>query len=368
MRPAIPIYRPYFDEREEAAVAEVLRSGWIGLGAKTEELEARFSERVGARYGVALNSATAALHIALMLRDLEPGDEVLVPTLTFVATAMAANYVGATPVLCDVEREFLCLDVDDAERRRTSRTRAVIPVLYGGHVMPDVDLDVPTIYDSAHATGSGFDAGGKLCCWSFHAVKNITTGDGGMITTDDEDVYRRALRLRWLGIDKSTWADVDRAFPWEYPIEEVGFKYHMNDLAAAIGLVQLEKLDEMQAIRHRLVQQYLEELYGVPGLELPAYDPDSSWHLLVVRTPHRDALSLYLKERGINTGAHYKPIHLYPLYRAGALPVAEEEWPKLLTLPLFPALTSDQISEICAAVRAGMSQFGGPEDAQVAVG
>jgi perosamine synthetase len=353
----IPIYRPYFDEREEEAVAEVLRSGWIGLGPKTEELEVRFSELVGARYGVALNSATAALHLALKLLDLEPGDEVLVPTLTFVASAMIAMYEGGRPVLCDIERASLCLDVEDADRRRTPRTRAVIPVLYGGHVMGDVDLGVPSIYDCAHAIGSGFDAGGKLCCWSFHAVKNITTGDGGMITTDDEELYQRARRLRWLGIEKSTWADVDRAFPWEYRIEEVGFKYHMNDIAAALGLAQLEKLDEMQAIRHVLVQQYLEELNGVPGIELPPYEPNSSWHLFVIRTPYRDELSLYLRDRGINTGAHYKPIHLYPLFHEYALPVAEREWPKLLTLPLFPALTSSQVSQICEAVKVGLREL-----------
>src|SRR5262249_9174472 len=159
--------------------------------------------------------------------------------------------------------------------------------LYAGHVMPDVDVGVPAVYDCAHAVGSGFDASGKTCCWSFHAVKNVTTGDGGMLTTDDEDFYRRAMRLRWLGIDKSTWEDVDRVDRWEYPIVEVGYKYHMNDIAAAIGLVQLEKLEEMQAIRRELVQQYLEELADVPGLELPAYESDSAWHLFVVRTPHR---------------------------------------------------------------------------------
>src|SRR5262249_11243442 len=199
MKTPIPIYRPTFDEREEAAVAEVLRSGWIGLGPRTEEFEERFAKHVGARFAVGFNSATAALHVALKLLDLQPGDEVLVPTLTFVATAMVAAYDRTVPVLCDIEREFLCLDVADARARPTDRTRAVMPVLYAGHVMPDVDVGVPAVYDCAHAVGSGFDASGKTCCWSFHAVKNVTTGDGGMLTTDDEDFYRRAMRLRWLG-------------------------------------------------------------------------------------------------------------------------------------------------------------------------
>jgi dTDP-4-amino-4,6-dideoxygalactose transaminase len=235
----------------------------------------------------------------------------------------------------------------------------VVPVLYGGRPIPDVELDVPAVYDCAHACGSSWNAAGKLCCWSFHAVKNLATGDGGMITTDDEQEYRRAQRLRWCGIDKSTWdrSGVGRSYWWEYRIDEVGFKYHMNDLAAALGIVQLEKLDEMQEIRHRLVRQYLDELADIPGLELPAYDERSSWHLFVVRTPHRNELSMLLQERGISTGVHYKPIHLYPLYNKYPLAVAEEEWPKLLTLPLFPALTSEQVSEVCAAVRDGLVQL-----------
>lgn len=355
----IPVFRPYYDQREEEAVAEVLRSGWIGLGPKTEEFEQRFAERAGTTYAVALNSCTAALHIALQIAGVSPGDEVLVPTLTFVSTGMAANYLGAAPVFCDVRRDTLCLDYDDAARRRTYLTKAVVPVLYGGQPIDEPDLDVPVVYDAAHAAGSDWDASGKLTCWSFHAVKNLAVGDGGMITTDDEQAYRRALRLRWLGIDKSTWdrTAVDAQYWWEYRVEEVGYKSHLNDIAAAIGLVQLAKLDEMNAIRRTLVRQYLEELDGVPGVEMPAYDEASSWHLLVARVDHRDELSLYLRDRGISTGVHYKPVHLYPLYNKYELPVAEEEWRRLLTLPLFPALTSSDVSMICTAVREGVAEL-----------
>jgi perosamine synthetase len=357
---AIPVFRPYYDEREEAAVVEVLRSGWIGLGPKTEEFEERFARRVGARYAVALNSATAALHLALRLIGIRPGDEVIVPTMTFVSTAMVANYENAVPVFCDVRADTLAIDVADAASRQTLQTRAVIPVLYAGKPIDPVDLGIPAVYDCAHATGSRWDAAGKLCCWSFHAVKNLATGDGGMITTDDEEEYRRAQRLRWLGIDKSTWdrAGVAQRYWWEYRIDEVGFKYHLNDIAAALGLVQLDKLDEMQAIRRRLVKQYLEELADVPGLEVPEWDEDSSWHMFVVRVPHRDELALWLQEQGISTGVHYKPIHLYPLYHKYSLPVAEREWPRLLTLPLFPALTSEEVSHVCARVREGLELVG----------
>jgi perosamine synthetase len=354
---AIPVFRPYYDEREEQAVAEVLRSGWIGLGPRTQEFEERFAERVGTRYAVALNSATAALHLSLRLVGVGPGDEVLVPTMTFVSSAMVANYEGASPVFCDVRADTLAIDVDDAAGRKTLQTRAVIPVLYAGKPIPPVDLGVPTIYDCAHATGSRWDASGKLACWSFHAVKNLATGDGGMITTDDEQLYRRAQSLRWLGIDKSTWDRSSMAdrYWWEYKIDEVGYKYHLNDIAAALGLVQLEKLEEMQSIRYRLVQQYLEELAGDPRIELPVWDPDSSWHMFVIRVPHRNELSRWLQDQGISTGVHYKPVHLYPLYHKYSLPVAEREWTRLLTLPLFPALTSDQVSEICSRIREGLT-------------
>jgi perosamine synthetase len=361
----IPVFRPYYDEREEQAIVEVLRSGWIGLGPRTEEFERRFAERVGCRYAVGLNSATAALHIGLQLLGVGPGDEVIVPTMTFVSTAMAANYLGASPVFCDIRRDDLCVDYDDAARRTNLRTRAIVPILYGGKPVeapPTGDLGV--LYDCAHATGSNFDASGKLCAWSFHAVKNLATGDGGMLTMDDEDMYLRAKRLRWLGIDKSTWDRTGEReqYWWEYRIEEVGYKDHMNDLAAALGLVQLEKLDEMQEIRHRLVLQYLDELADVPDLELPPYDPDSSWHLFVVRTPLRNKLSLYLQEQGISTGVHYKPIHLYPLYNKWSLPTAEREWPTMLTLPLFPALTTEQVTQVCDTLKEGLRVLRGAED------
>lgn len=350
----IPVFRPFYDEREEEAVLEVMRSGWLGLGPKTEEFEQRFAARVGAKYGVALNSATAALHIGMQLLGVGPGDEVLVPTITFVSTAMAANYLGAVPVFCDVQRESLAMDYADADQRTTLKTRATVPVLYSGRpVDPPSNTDIPVLYDCAHAAGSSWDAAGKLCCWSFHAVKNLATGDGGMLTMDDEEQYERAKRLRWCGIDKSTWDrnDVGERYWWEYKIEEVGYKSHMNDLAAALGLVQLTKLDEMQAIRHTLVRQYLDELADVPGLELPSYDADSAWHLFVVRSDRRNELAVRLQERGISTGVHYKPIHLYPLYHKWSLPVAEEEWPKLLTLPLFPGLSSGQVSQVCEALK-----------------
>jgi perosamine synthetase len=354
----IPIFQPFYDEREEQAVARVLRSKWVGLGPVTEEFERAFASRVGTRYAVAVNSGTAALHIALRLLDISAGDEVLVPTITFVSTAMVMDYEQGTAIFCDVRSDDLTIDYQDAVGRRTSRTRAIIPVLYAGKPVPEPPSDLPTIYDCAHAVGARWNAAAKICCWSFHAVKNLAVGDGGMITFDDPAFYERAVRLRWLGIDKSTWSrmNVERRYWWEYQVDEVGFKYHMNDLAASIGLVQLAKLDEMQRARFLLVKQYRQELADLGEVELATEDDSSSWHLFTIRTKFRDELAVYLEERGISTGVHYKPLHLYPLYHKYALPIAEREWLRLLTLPLFPALTSAQVSFVCDTLKAGLTK------------
>lgn len=342
----LQIFQPAYDEREEQAVAEVLRSRWSGLGRKVEEFEHKFAERVGAKYAVALNSCTAALHIALQLLGVGPGDEVVVPTITFVSTAHVVKYMGAEPVFCDIEADTLLLDA--AKVKITPRTKAVIPVLYAGQCPPPTwQFPVPVIYDAAHATGSSWRASG-IACWSFHAVKNLSTGDGGMLTTDDPVLCERARRLRWLGIDRSTWerTDSSRQYWWTYNIDEIGYKYHMNDITAAIGLVQLDKLSQMQEKRLAIVARYLKNLAGVVGL--PQFDSNSSWHLFVIRAERRDDLSVFLRGKGINTGVHYKPIHLYPCYGPQPpLPVAESEWRRILTLPLYPQLELTQVDYIC---------------------
>jgi len=341
----IPISKPYYDEREEEAVVKVLRSKWIGLGPVTEEFEDKFAKKVGAKYAVAVNSCTAALHIAAHMLDLKPGDKIIVPTMTFIPTACVANYCGATPVFCDVDEETLLIDWNDALHKWDWQTKAIFPVLYAGQPI-EATGTIPLVYDCAQAMGADFDASGKICCWSFQAVKNLATGDGGMITMDDPAVYERAKHLRWFGINKSTWQSyqsLDKRV-WGYPIEEIGYKYHMNDINAAIGLVQLEKLDTMQALRKKLVGRYHERLQGVVRL-LPILE-SSSCYIMVIRTAKRDDLSAYLNSQGIATQVHHKPVHLYDFY-GGSLPVAEKVWQELLTLPLFPELTISEVDYIC---------------------
>jgi perosamine synthetase len=368
----IQVFRPSITQREIDAVTEVLKSGWLGLGPRTAEFEREFAKFVGAKHAVATNSATAALHLALMCCDIGPGDEVLVPTITFVSTAHAVRYCGARPVFCDVEPDTLCIDVEDARGRVTERTKAVMPVHYAGHpcdmravfdLAAEFGLDI--VDDAAHACGSrhkGWRIGGEplpITVFSFHAVKNLTCGEGGMLVTNADDIAERARRLRWCGIDKSTWRRTEEGserYAWYYEVPELGYKYHGNDITSAIGLVQLERLSRLNARRRYIVAHYNQGLADLDWLELPVEKRGmvSSWHAYVVKTEHRDRLNEWLRERGVATGVHYVPIHMQPYYHdweQPKLPVAERVWKTLLTLPLYPDMSDDDVSTVIAGIR-----------------
>jgi len=365
------------DEEEVEAVAEVLRSGWIGLGPRTSEFEKQFAEYVGAQWCVGLNSCTAALDLAVRLLRINHGDEVIVPTMTFVSTAHAVAYNLATPIFADVEERTLGIDLEDVARKITPRTRAIIPVHYGGR---PVDMDglreiaggIPIIEDAAHAAGSVYK--GKRCgslselaCFSFHAVKNLAMGDGGALTTSDQALAARAKRLRWLGIDRGTWdrTAADRSYWWQYFVDEIGLKCHMNDIAAAIGLVQLRKLEAHNQRRLEIARQYTEGLRDLPWLRLPPADTDeykSSWHIYWIQCDGpegmRDDLNVFLQEREIGTGVHYKPIHLYRCYgNTARLPVAERIFTRLLSLPMHPGLSDDDVQQVIEGIRAFPAQY-----------
>lgn len=368
----IPVFRPAIGDEEIRAVTEVLRSGWLGLGPKTAEFEKRFAEWVGAKHAIGVASGTAALHLALAALRIGPGDEVLVPTITFISTAHVVEYVGAKPVFVDVHEDTLCMDVADAERKITERTKAIMPVHYGGR---PCDLDhihrlceahgLYLIEDAAHACGArwrdrwiGADSR-PFTCFSFHAVKNLTTGEGGMVTTDDDELARELRELRWMGITKDTWDRSTKAqvYAWQYWVKSLGWKAHLSDVAAAIGIAQLAKLERLNDRRRELVARYDEKLKGLPWLQTPATETGpgrSSWHIYHVRTERRDELIAQLKKHDIAPGVHYYPAHLHPYYASrgdARCPVAERVWKKILTLPLFPDLTEQQVDDICGAVR-----------------
>lgn len=377
----LPVFRPAMGQEEIDAVAEVIRSGWIGLGPKTEEFEKKFADYVDAKFAVGLNSATVALHLCLLALGIGKGDDVLVPSLTFVSTAHVVLHVGARPVFVDVDEETLCMDPGDLEKKVTKKSKAVIPVHYGGH---PADLDeihqiarrngLRVIEDASHACGSTYKRkkiGGlsDLTCFSFHAVKNLATGDGGMVTTDDRKLAEKMRRLRWMGINQGTWAREElvqqkgyRQYGWYYEVTDLGYKCHMNDLNAAIGLVQLGKLAHMNARRTRLADRYDQALGGLRWLRTPVYRPyvRSAKHNYVIRTEKRDQLNVFLKQKMISSGVHYFPVHLHPYYREHGLhadvPVTERVWKTLLTLPLYPTLSfADQDRVINAIVEFGPS-------------
>lgn len=351
---SIPLFRPDFGEQEVEAVREVLLSGWVGLGPKTEEFERKFAESVGAKYGVATNSCTAALQLALMCHDVSFPEEVIVPSLTFASTAHAVRMVGAEVEFADVREDTLCLDMEDVWQRVTPSTEAIIAVAYAGLPIeygPDLN-GIPIIYDCAHAAGSEFDASAKTACWSFHAVKNLACGDGGMLTTDDPDIAERARQLRWLGIDKSTWDRSKNGYSWNYECSEIGIKGHMNDVAAAIGLAQLCRLSKMQERRREIVQRYrnwLEDDFC--PIQLPAHDSGHGWHLFVIRAAQRDDLHSHLKKLGVDTSVHYKPLHTHECYRRdGELPVTEKVAGEILSLPIHPGMTDEEVDYVCQSV------------------
>ena len=368
----IPLFRPCYSEEEIEAVAETLRSGWVGLGPKTAQFEKEFAKYIDSPYSVALNSGTAALHLALLSLNLKRGDEVIVSPITFVSTAHVIEYVGAKPVFADVEPDTLNIDPGEVERKITPRTKVILPTHYGGH---PCDLDslsncargrgITIVEDAAHACGAkykGKKIGGisPLTCFSFHAVKNLATGEGGAVCYRAPELDKYFREMRWLGINKDTWdrTESGQVYAWKYDVSRLGFKYHMSDIAAAIGLVQLRKLERNNERRRSIAERYSRELKELDWLETPVEREyaKSSWHIykICVRNlPMRDALIEHLKLKQISPGVHYYPLNLYPYYAKSQqeTPVASRIWERILSLPMFPDLTEEQQAHTIQAIR-----------------
>ena len=365
----IPIFRPWFGEEEVEAVREVLLSGWVGPGPKAEMFERRFAEYVGTEYAVAVTSCSAALFLALKVLDVA-GREVITTPMTFVSTNHAILQNGAEPVFCDVDPETVNIDPESVAERISERTGAILVMHYGGHPCEmDAILEVagrhaiPVIEDAAHACGAshrGRMAGsmGTIGCFSFQAIKNLSTGDGGMLTTDDADLAERLRRLRWMGIDQNTWERFEKkrsSRPWDYEVSEAGYKFQMNDLNAAIGLVQLAKLESGNARRREIALQYDNVFSGLSWFQEPAERPDvkSSFHAYVGKAEDRDGLIAHLASLGIAASLHFKPNHLYSVYAPfrRPLPVTEWIWKQLVTLPLYPGMAHSEVGQVIEAVQ-----------------
>ncbi len=364
----IPVFRPNIEEDDIDGVVSVLRSGWLGLGPKTSTFETEFSKYIGTQFTVGLNSCTASLDLALKILGITEGDEVIVPTMTFVSTSHVVLYSGAKVVFADVDPVTLNVDVNDIAGKINDRTKVIIPVHYSGR---PIDMDglqscinnrhIFIIEDAAHASGSVYKnqkcgSMGTFGCFSFHAVKPMAAGDGGALTMNDKFDYAKANHLRWMGIDKSTWDRTGKStYSWDYSVDEVGYKYHMNDISASLALTQLTKLDRGIEIRRELVLYYRELLADVTEVTMPPMDEyplKSAWHLLCVQCDKRNELVNYLKNSGIATGVHYKPAHLFNCYgEQPSLPNAEKAYLRILTLPLFTKLSHDIIKNIVDLIK-----------------
>lgn len=364
----IPVFKPCYDEREAEAVAKVLESGWVGLGPKTEEFEQKFAKYIGVKYAVGVNSCTAALHLALKVIGVGCF-HVVTTSLTFIATNHAIRYAGGIPVFADIYPDTLNIDPESIETCILPSTRAIVAVHYGGHAC-EMDVinniakehNLTVIEDAAHGCGGEYKGRkigslGDIGCFSFHAVKNLATGDGGMVTTNSKEVYDRLRKLRWMGISKDTWRrdHANTGYSWYYDVDEIGFKYHMNDITAAIGLVQLEKLDDMNNTRRDIAAMYDEAFANVDWIETPTVKSyaRTSQHNYVIKVDDRNGLHKFLKNKDISTGVHYIPSNHYKMYKNCdyATPVCESIWTRLITLPMFPDLTSSQIDEIISTVK-----------------
>jgi perosamine synthetase len=364
----VALFKPVIREEAIAEVGEVLRSGWLGLGPRTAAFERAFAAYVDAPHCVGVSSCSAALRLALHLLDLPPGSEVVTTPLTFVGANQVILHEGLVPVFADIQRDTGNLDPASVAERISERTGAVLTLHYGGY---PCDLDelyalakeagVPVIEDCAHAAGASYrgrriGSHGDLHAFSFHAVKNLPTGDGGCLTVRREDQAERARRLRWFGIDTDTYARASgKSYRWDYAVDELGFKHHMHDIQAAIGLAQLEYLDADNARRREVGARYRRGLAGVDGIELLREDGDrvSSQHLFCILAERRNELVDALAARGIDTGVHYRPSYDYPIFDGEPLPAVEEFWHRAVSLPMHVALTDEQVEAVIAAIREG---------------
>lgn len=373
----VPLFDLDFGDEEERAVAATVRSGWISMGARAAELEERFADHVGARHAVAMSSCTAALHVAMAL-TVAPGDEVIVPSLSFVATANAVRYAGARPVFADVvAADDPTLAPDDVRRRIGPRTRALLPMHYAGFpchmdallaIAEEHDLRV--VEDAAHAPDAAYRGQrlgtlGDIGCYSFFANKNMTCAEGGMLVTDDDELARRARLLRAHGMTALSW-DRARGRASGYDVVELGWNYRLDDIRASLALVQLARLPADTERRRRLRRRYEANLEGLPGLIVPFRSSPhaSSQHVMPVVLDHadvelREAVRAAMARSGVQTTVHYPAIHRFAIYGGvEPLPITEYVADCEITLPLYGKMTNDQVDRVCEALAAALGSEG----------
>jgi dTDP-4-amino-4,6-dideoxygalactose transaminase len=372
----VPFARASLDEDDIAGVVDTLRSGWITTGPRVREFERLFAGRLGLQHAIAVNSATAALHLALDAIGLKPGDEVIVPTITFTASAEVVRYFDAKPVLVDVRPDTLCIDPVAVRRALTPRTRAIIPVHMGGHPaeMDEImqlarEHALVVIEDAAHALPckyKGRDAGtiGHMAAFSFYATKTITTGEGGMLVTRDDGYAQRARIMSLHGMSRDAWKRYAHGGSWRYDVVAPGFKYNMTDMAAALGVSQLCKVDHLWERRSKIARRYSSAFSDYSELEVPTASPEivHSWHLYILRLQPallritRDTFLEKLAEIGVATSVHFIPVHTFTYYKSKygyqdhQFPVACREFERMFSLPIYASMTDEDVEYVIDAV------------------
>jgi dTDP-4-amino-4,6-dideoxygalactose transaminase len=372
----IPFHKPSITQVEIDAVSAVLRSGWLTTGPKARELEAAVIKCVGGTptptlHAVALSSCTAALHLSLIAAGVGPGDEVVTSPYTFVSTGETILYLGAKPVFVDVEPSTKNMDPAKLAPALTKKTKAIVSISMAGHPCRATEIaaiarerQIPFIEDAAHSlTARIGDAPvgtqADITCFSFYATKGVTAGEGGMAVTARQDWAERIRRLSLHGLSDSAWSRYGKGGWWEYDVTELGYKYNLTDIQAALALAQMERAEEMRARRESIARRYTEILSDVPGITPPSVAPGMrhAWHLYQVAVQDRDRLALALREDGIGTSVHFKPLHLFPYYqerlgvRAGQFPAAERCFRETLSLPIFPDLADPDVDWITERIR-----------------
>jgi perosamine synthetase len=379
----LPFHVPEIGPEEIRSVVETLESGWLTSGSKVKRFEENFSRFIGCQYSVAVNSCTAALHLALEAVGIDEGDEVIVPTMTFTATAEVVLYFKAKPVLVDCRPNSFNIDPDRLERAITAKTKAIIPVHFGGQ---SCDMErilqiarkhkLYVIEDAAHALpakyhGKTIGTIGDITCFSFYATKTITTGEGGMATTQNPEWAARMRMMSLHGISHDAWKRYTKEGSWYYEVVQPGFKYNLTDIGAAIGIEQLKKCDAFGAARTRIAATYDQRFSDLYEIETPVCEPDvqHAWHLYVIQLDlerlkiNRDQFIETLKEQGIGTSVHFIPLHLHPYYRdkfsyvPDDFPKATEIYQRIISLPIYPKMTESQVDHVVRAVSKTVQRY-----------
>lgn len=386
IRQFLPFAQPDLDGTEAAQILEVLQSGWLSTGPKTKKFEQEFATYLGARHAIAVNSCTAAMHLALEAVGVEGGDEIITTPYTFAATAEVIRYFDATPIFVDVDADTLNIDPEAVEAAITPRTKAIIPVHIAGQAAPLKELwelaaryDLAVVEDAAHALPTWYDGrligsdlpanvagppGGRLACFSFYATKTLTTAEGGMICTDNDEWAERVRIMSLHGISRDAWKRYTSEGTWHYDIMAPGYKYNMNDLCGALGLAQLQKVERMWQRRREIAHLYTEAFSSMPCLQAPAVRRGSehAWHLYMLRLDldallvDRAAFIEELKLRDVGASVHFIPLHVHPYYRdtygyrPEDFPVAFGEYMREVSLPIYSKMTDAEVEHVIYSV------------------